>query len=387
MRVLYVESAYGFGGSLTGLLHLFSALPSDVEPVLLTSFDPEAYVEIPDGLIHRQAEIPPCPEHPGHWLPGLVHYYRYLVRPWMRAVDRAIREFQPDIIHANNSASINLGTGLIGRRRGIPTISHQKDFEYPGRVNRWVVGRSCYTHHIATSDSIADHLRSLGLAADRCTRIYEPVSGPPSDSLAAENSNAVPIVAMHSMLVHWKGQHVVLRAAAEVRRRCSSPFRLVIAGGPPANDVQYGAELRALASELGIEDILEFRGHLRDVYGFLRTVDIAVHASIEPEPFGRVVPEAMLSGLPNVVTLGGGPAEYVVDGETGLHVPCGDVGAMADAVEKLLESPEMRRRMGTSAREFAMTEFDPATLAEQTAAVYRNILSEQRQPTRLSASA
>jgi len=375
VRVLYVESAYGFGGSLTGLLHLFSALPEDVEPVLITSFDPHKYVELPPGLLHRQVEVPEPHEHPGHWLRGLADYYRYEVRPWSRAIDQAITEFQPDLIHTNNSATINLGAGLIGRKRGVPTIAHQKDFEYPGRVSRWVIGRSCYTHHIATSDSIAAQLYSLGLAPERCTRVYDPVISPSREQLAQRSVNDVPVVAMHSMLLHWKGQHVFLPAVAEARRSCASPFRVVIAGGPPANDTDYADRLRAMTQELGLDDLVEFPGHVRDVYDFLSTVDIAVHAAIDPEAFGRVVPEAMLSGLPNIVTIGGGPSEYIEQGVTGLHVPRNDVGAMAAAIEKLVVSPELRKQMGAAGREFALREFDPATLAEQMVAVYRQVLS------------
>ncbi len=379
MRVLYVEAAYGFGGSLTGLLHLFSGLPADVEPLLITGFDPHPYTDLPPGLIHRQADIPQRPEREGNWLRGLADYYRYNVRPWSRAVDRAITELQPDLIHTNNSATINLGAGLAGHKRGVPTIAHHKKFEYPERLSRWALQRKCYTHHIATSDAIATHLHTLGLAPDRCTRVYEPVIGPSDEQLvrgaANQSDDHIPVVAMHSMLVHWKGQHVFLPAVAEVRRRCKTPFRVVIAGGPPANDIEYAEGLQAQAHELGLGDLVEFPGHVRDVYDFLSTVDIAVHAAIDPEPFGRVVPEAMLSGLPCVVTLDGGPAEYIVDGKTGLHVPRGDIQAMADAIEKLILSQTLRQHMGRAAREFALQEFDPTLLGEETVAVYQQVLS------------
>ena len=377
MRVLYVESAYGFGGSLTGLLHLFPALPADVEPVLITSFDPSVFIEMPPGLIHREVTIPQRPKHPGHWLPGLMQYYRYIVKPWARAVGQAIADYKPDLIHTNNSATINLGAGLIGYRRKVPTISHQKHFEYPERLSRLVFRRSCYTHHIATSDSVAAHMREMGLQSKRCTRIYEPVIGPSDDQLARRIYHEVPVVAMHSMLVNWKGQHVFLHAVAEMRRRCPVPFRAVIAGGPPANDVAYFEELKRLTRELGLEDFVEFRGHVRNVNEFLATVDVAVHAATEPEPFGRVVAEAMLCGLPNVVTIGGGPSEYIQAGVTGLHVPCNDANAMADAIETLITSPEARQQMGQAAREYALREFAPATLAEQTVALYRQVLSSQ----------
>jgi glycosyltransferase involved in cell wall biosynthesis len=356
-------------------LHLFSALPADVEPVLLTSFDPSRYIEMPKNLEHRLVQIPQRPPHPGHWLPGLVQYYRYVARPWSQAVGKAIDDFQPDLVHANNSVTLNLGAGLAARKRGVPAISHQKHFEYPERLSRLAFKRSCFTQHIATSDFVAAHMLEFGLAPEKCVRIYEPVIGPTTEELSLRKPNDVPVVAMHSMLVHWKGQHVFLPAVAEVRRRCSVPFRAVIAGGPPANDDAYLDELKASSRDLGLEDFVEFRGHVRNVYEFLATVDIAVHAAIEPEPFGRVAAEAMLSGIPNVVTKGGGPSEYVQDGVMGLHVPRGNVGAMADAIEQLITSQDTRQRMGQAAREYAVREFSPTELANQTVALYQRLLA------------
>jgi glycosyltransferase involved in cell wall biosynthesis len=382
VRVLYVEAAYGFGGSLTGLLHLFTALPPEVEPVLLTSFDPSPYIEMPRNLIHRVVDIPQRPPHPGNWLQGLIQYYRYVVRPWSTAVSRAIIDYRPDLVHANNSVTINLGAGLAARKWGVPAISHQKHFEYPEKLSRLVFSRTRFTHHIATSDFVAAHMREFGLATAKCTRIYEPVEGPKESPLAMRKPHDVPTIAMHSMLVHWKGQHVFLQAVAKLRQRCKAPFRAVIAGGPPAGDQTYPNQLMKLVKDLGLEDVVEFRGHVRSVYDFLAEVDVAVHAAIEPEPFGRVAAEAMLAGLPNVVTMEGGPAEYVQHGVTGLHVQRGNVDEMADAIEALIISPEMRQRMGQAAREYALREFSPAELTNQTVALYRRLVDSAAMSTR-----
>ncbi len=374
MRVLYIEAACGFGGSLTGLLQLFTALPPEIEPILLTSFDPSPYIEMPQNLIHRVVEIPRRPPHPGHWLQSLIQYYRYIVRPWSTAVSEAIADYQPNLVHANNSVTLNLGAGLAAQKWGVPAISHQKHFEYPEKLSRLAFRRTRFTHHIATSDFVAAHMREFGLAREKCTRVYEPVEGPTQSQLALRELHDVPTVAMHSMLVHWKGQHVFLSAVAKVRQRCKIPFRAVIAGGPPAGDQTYPNQLKKLAKELALEDFVEFLGHVRNVYEFLVGVDVAVHAAIEPEPFGRVAAEAMLAGLPNVVTMGGGPAEYVQHSVTGLHVPRGDVDAMADAIEALISSPEMRQRMGQAAREYALREFSPAELTNQTVTLYRRLV-------------
>ncbi|HMO87018.1 MAG TPA: glycosyltransferase family 4 protein, partial [Lacipirellulaceae bacterium] len=298
--------------------------------------------------------------------------------PWTRAVDQYLREFRPHLIHANNSVTVNWPAARAARRWGIPAIAHQKGFEYPGRLSRWLVTHGGFTHHIATSGAIAQQLYSLGLPPQRCTTIYEPVSGPADDAWDRPRDNPIPVVGMHSVLGHWKGQHVVLQALAEVIRRNRTPVALEIAGAPPAGETDYLDSLHRLVADLGIEKHVRFVGHLRDVYAFLSRVDFAVHASVDPEPFGRVVAEAMLCGLPVIVTTQGGPAEYIEDGVSGCHVPCGDVRATADAIERLAASADLRRRMGRAARQFAVREFEPRRLTEQVVDVYDRVLDRPR---------
>ena len=308
MKVLYLEDAYGFGGSLTGLLHLINALPQEITPMLVTTYDPRRYTDMAPGLMHREVNVQRPPQS-RHWLPGIARYCGQFAWPWYKALRRLTKEFQPDLIHCNNGG--NVAASWIGRQRRVPVVAHDKGFAYPGRPERLIYRRHFFSHHIATSGPVAKHMESLGLDPQHCTTIYEPVVGPPEDQIAKAGQNEVPVIAMHSMLTPWKGQHIFLQAIGELRRRRPGPFRVVIAGTSPGGEPQYVARLHRLTQELELGDLVQFPGHIRHVYGFLKTVDIAVHAAVKPEPFGRVAAEAMLCGLPNVVTLDGGPAAYV----------------------------------------------------------------------------
>jgi glycosyltransferase involved in cell wall biosynthesis len=83
----------------------------------------------------------------------------------------------------------------------------------------------------------------------------------------------------------------------------------------------------------------------------------------------------MISGVAVIATKGGGAAEIVHHEETGLHVPMGDDAAMAEAIERLLRDPELRRSLGERAREFALREFRPALHAERVVALYEEVLA------------
>ena len=357
-------------------------LPDRIEPVLVTPFDPWTHVDRPDRLTHDRVDVDaPLPKTGGHWLPGLWRYYRDYYRVWNRVTRRAVDRHRPDLVVANNSLSINFGVGTAAKWAGVPSVCHQKDFEYDGRLMRMMASRSPFDHFISMSRSIEDQLVDLGVPRSRSTEIFDPMT-PPSDALlhrrrcrVAELGDAMPVVAMHSMVIHWKGQHVFLRAVAELARRGVTNFRPMIAGSPPAGEPGYIDELKALAGELGIAGRIEWVGHQRDVYEYLTGVDIAVHASVDPEPFGRVVPEAMLMGIAGVVSTGGGPQQYVVDGEMGLHAPCGDVSALAGAIEKLLAMPVGdREAMGEAARQHALRAFAPERLAGQMVSLFDGVM-------------
>jgi glycosyltransferase involved in cell wall biosynthesis len=103
----------------------------------------------------------------------------------------------------------------------------------------------------------------------------------------------------------------------------------------------------------------------------MRALDVVVHASTQPEPFGLVIAEAMACGRPVVVSAAGGAGEIVRDGIDALAVPPGDAAAMAEAIRRLAEDAELRARMGAAGRARAEADFDRARLVRQVAPVYR----------------
>jgi glycosyltransferase involved in cell wall biosynthesis len=134
----------------------------------------------------------------------------------------------------------------------------------------------------------------------------------------------------------------------------------------------YARELRSLVTDLDLADRVEFRGFRDDVQDELAQLDVLVHASVLPEPFGQVVVEGMAAGLPVVAADAGGPAEILESGVTGILVPAGDTAALADALRRLAEDGELRLRLGEAARLRAMA-FAPERIAPQVLEIYRGI--------------
>jgi glycosyltransferase involved in cell wall biosynthesis len=164
---------------------------------------------------------------------------------------------------------------------------------------------------------------------------------------------------------------VFLDAAA--RLAADRPVRFYIVGGPIYRTAgsQYSIEeLRAAAEARGLGDRVAFAGHQADPASALRALDVAVHASTRPEPFGRVIVEAMACGRPVVAMRHGGAAELFEDGVDALGCPPGDPGALAAAIDRLVADPDLRDRLGAAGRRSVLARFDRRRLADEWAPVY-----------------
>jgi len=181
MRVLYVEFATGFGGSLTALLDTVNALGRDIDPILVIPYDPSPYCPIPSNLEVRVVTPPALSLRDSRNVSVLTRYVPNTMS-WVRLLDEVVREVRPDLIHANNMSSMNLAAGIVGRRHGVPVVSHQRGAEYPGWPNWLVIKGRLYSHHIAVWRAIVPPLTRLGLAESLCTVIYDPIPVPPPPS-------------------------------------------------------------------------------------------------------------------------------------------------------------------------------------------------------------
>src|SRR6185312_11623396 len=118
-----------------------------------------------------------------------------------------------------------------------------------------------------------------------------------------------PLVGVFSRLARWKGQHV------------------------------YAAELKQMVLARGLADRVYFLGHRNDVPKLMMAVDVMVHPSIDPEPFGRTLVEAMLAGVPVIATNAGAAPDILEGGKAGTLVPPNDAAALARAIAAVLARP------------------------------------------------
>jgi len=232
---------------------------------------------------------------------------------------------------------------------------------------------------VANSRSVAaDLVATLGTGAPVST-IYNAVDlavfapeGPSTDlDRLAGLAPAAPGVCRVGLLAtfaRWKGHEVFLRAVAAV-----PAIRAYVIGGPvyDTGGSQHSIdELKARAAELGLADRVGFTGFVERPADALRALDVVVHASTEPEPFGLVIAEGMACGKAVVVSRAGGAAEIVTDDVDALATAPGDAGALAAALDRLAGDETLRARLGAEARRTALTRFDPATFVRRFLEIY-----------------
>ena len=187
----------------------------------------------------------------------------------------------------------------------------------------------------------------------------------------AEGDFAVGIAAR---LQRWKGQDVVLRAAASLLRARENARLLVIGGSLFGLEPEFAEELKRLAGTLGIADRVTFTGFRQDIPDCLAALDVVVHASVHPEPFGLALIEGMAAGTALVAADAGAVREIVTPGADGLLVPPGDHEALAVALLALYDDREMRWRLARAGERTARERFDVAVMTRRVEAVYAEIL-------------
>lgn len=191
---------------------------------------------------------------------------------------------------------------------------------------------------------------------------------------------AAPLLGFVGRLDPWKGADVFIRAAGRVATQ-RPDARFLICGGELPGYADHAASLKRLARQLGLDGLIRFTGwtyRLDDIPEVMAAIDVLVHTSVRPEPFGLVLVEAMATAKPVVASHGGGVPEVVEPNVTGLLTPPGDWEAVARAALDLLADPERAREMGRRGRKRAERLFDVGAYARKIEALYSSVLREPK---------
>lgn len=295
------------------------------------------------------------------------------------ALIRLARRLRPDVVHTNSMKAHLLAVPAAAAVRR-PLVWHVRDILEEGWLRSFlaVVGRLAADRIVCISRAVGASFE--GTPASRGVQVVHngvrpvPPAAPEVEAFRA-SVGAGPddvLVGIVGQLAWWKGHDVFLRAAATVAASVPTA-RFVVVGSClfPENEAAYERELHSRATVLGLDDRLVWTGHVEPIEPVMAGLDVLVHASRLPEPFGRVMVEAMALGTPVVTTdIGAGP-ELVTPG-AGAIVPPDDADALAAAIIRLAPTRAAAGRLASAARS-AAAPFDISATAAATLEIYGSL--------------
>lgn len=295
------------------------------------------------------------------------------------------KSLAPDIVHTNNLKMHVIGACV--RPPHAALVWHLHDFigsrPLSRRVLRAASGRVSAV--VANSESVAEDARAVfdshvpvvmvhnGVDLERFSGTGDRVDLDRLSGLSPAASGVVR-VGLVATFGRWKGHTTFLDAVAQLPS--DLPVRGYIIGGAVyrTDDSQYSIEdLKRYAADRGVADRVGFTGFIEQPEAALRSLDVVVHASTSPEPFGLVIAEAMACGRAVIASNAGGAREIFTPGVDALvHAP-GSASDLAARIIELARDPQARHRIGQAGRKTAERRFDRARLASDLVPVYRKV--------------
>ena len=253
-----------------------------------------------------------------------------------------------DILLMNNTIYESKNFVNVGYRLKLPVVVYERGImEYRPEH---VVASEHVDASIAVSNAILQNLLEYKFKSKRIELIYDGIDpalfAGPYDRVGIKKELNIPVdsnvIGIVGNVRSWKGQKYFIEAFKLVAEKYHNLYGFII-GGWSEQDHDYLGTLRQTIQDAGLNDRILFLGYRNDTPALLSILDVFVHASIQPEPFGMVLLEAMAARVPVIATRFGGPIEIFNGGECGALVPPKDERAIARECIKYFSDENYRR--------------------------------------------
>ncbi|MBL4903599.1 MAG: glycosyltransferase family 4 protein [Desulfocapsa sp.] len=397
--ILFLDNTYTFGGAINSLLYLLRALDkSRFTPVLVTA-QPVEFLHQHFGFMKWQHVAIKLPWVHNRIYKKITSYILFSSGFGLKCVNRirflywllfvtlpeAIRYYRIGrknkvcLVHLNNILGGQLAGIWAAKMLGVPCVAHLRDFEEVDGVTKFYA--KFIDSHIAISGAIKDNLLRLKIPEEKIDTIYDAIDLDDfNDQLSCDYlrqefdvMNEGKLFGIFGRIIEWKGIKEFVHAAAIVIQSVPTAKAFVVGDCSDGED-GYLEEVRELIARYGLEQQIILTGYRKDIAALMGVMDVVVHASITPEPFGMVLIEGMAMAKPVVATRMGGPLDIVVDNETGFLVEPGNVVEMANAIHRLLSEKSLAAAMGASGKNRVATMFAKERYAQQVEEIYMRIL-------------
>ena len=278
-----------------------------------------------------------------------------------------------EAIVANSQKSF-ITAALATLRNSPPVIWHLRDIltaKHFSRVNRMVavfLANRFASRVIVNSHATGEAFIAAGGRANLCQVVYNGFESDKFDVVTTDETAQIrtqlgignaPLVGLFSRLSYWKGQHVLLEAVKKIPE-----VQVILVGEALFGEQEYVSELKELAAVPELAGRVHWLGFRDDVPVLMKTCNIVVHTSTEPEPFGRVIVEGQLAQKPVIASAAGGALELIEDGVNGYLFPPGDSSALREAIAKLVANPDLAQTLAHQGYQNAKQNFALKTILQ-----------------------
>jgi glycosyltransferase involved in cell wall biosynthesis len=302
-------------------------------------------------------------------VPNLWNIYKYL------------KKNKIDLIHLNNFPDLTDWL-FISKLLKIKIISHLRGFYYINAYTKSLI--KYYDKVISTSRWVSDQIIDQNITMGNVVLIHNGIDihSVNIDERTCEKilkewntDGTAPVIGVIGNIRKWKGQHVAIEAMNDLVKQFED-IRCVLVGevSKSEDDIEYLRYLQELISKYDLGKNIIFTGFRKDIYEIIHNLDILIHTSILPEPFGRVLLEGMVLRKPVIATNQGGPLEIVEDGISGFLLPPENPEMLAGKITYLLENKDIARAMGENARKRVEENFSIERNVRKVQEVYAELL-------------
>ncbi len=303
-----------------------------------------------------------------------------------RRLAKTLAALQPDLVLTKGLLCHFYG-GIAARTAGIPCLWYVQDHvsERFGGVYRRVFG--WMARHVPTAVSAIGPqiVRQLPASVrDRARVVYNAIDSSKfrlrSGAVQARARLGIDpdaiVIGNAARLTPWKGQHHLLEAFAGVVRELPHA-RLLLVGGSLFGDCDYESRLRRRADQPDLAGRVILAGHRLDMREMFSAMDVFAYTSVEKDICPLSLLEAMAAGLPIAAFDIEGVREAILDQREGLLIPVGDADALAPALLRLIQTRELRQRLGESARTRVERQFSLDRHVSRMQEVFDEVLTPQ----------
>lgn len=360
MKILFFDHSLVYGGAEQSLFSVLPALKPPIETVLLVS-QKSSMIKRAESLNINCRTIKLSPRltalSRGRLAGNLLNPLLWRdVSIAQKALTEAVQKEKADIVYANTLKSAIL-LGLCRKKIPQPQVWHIRDIvSGPSSVLLGLVGRISRPKLMAVSRAVAGQT-ALKFSSTPATVIHNGID---QEKWLFESRRQKPeeikakfgikpgesLIGVFGQLSAWKGQEHSIRALAHLKKR-GFLCKLLLAGDAIFAEQGYPEKMKNLAGSLNVSEEVIFSGWLENTAPYMAVSDIIVHTPVKPEPFGRVLVEAMALGKPVVAIKNGGIPEIIDHGRNGLLLESPE--ELPFVLERLLCQPSQAKTMGDEA--------------------------------------